>query len=121
MGNGVLLMTTPDTTICKYCGKTITSQFINRMYCNATCCRLFLFFIKAVKTPNQKIKRFETSNAIFRNYLILMVEIRKEPLLQYKQWEIYLRTNPMPDIIKSLIIKFEPLPRELEPNGIKAK
>jgi len=99
----------PDTTICKYCGKTITSQFVNRMYCDYTCCRLFLYYMKSLKKPNKKFTKHEETNTIFRKYLTNMVEEMGEPLLQYKHWEMHLRNNPIPEKLKSAIENSEPL------------
>jgi len=69
-------------------------------------------------------KKFGDNLLIFREYLWNQVRpdltIMKEPLLQYKQWENYLREHAMPITIKSLIKKQEPLPREL-PTPIKIK
>jgi len=80
-------------------------------------------FVSYSLKPLNRYKEFETNVLIFREYLWNQVRpdlIMKEPLLQYKQWELYLREEPMPKTIKSLIMKQEPLPREL-PTPIKIK
>lgn len=82
-------------------------------------------FVSYSLKPLKRNNKYEANVMMFREYIWYHVrpdlEKLKEPLLQYKQWEKYLRTNPMPKAIKSLMIKLEPLPRELKPNGIEAK
>ena len=108
------------------------------MYCPFDCRRLYdtfkdsifdivkkdRIFVSYTLKPLNRHKKFGDDLLIFREYLWNQVRpdltIMKEPLLQYKQWENYLREHAMPKTIISLIKKQEPLPREL-PTPIKIK
>ncbi len=120
----------PDTATCKYCGKVSTCHHMMRMYCQFDCHRLYNYFrdsiydiqkdehgsfVSYTLKPLNRYKKFETNLLDFREYIWNQVRpdlTMKEPLLQYKDWENYLRDNPMPKTIKSLIKKQEPLTRE---------
>ena len=129
----------PNTTICRYCGEVSTCHYMSRMFCPSykECSRLYGYSIKSMFDIEKQDrlfvsytllplgnKKFGDNLLIFREYLWNQVRpdltIMKEPLLQYKQWENYLREHAMPITIKSLIKKQEPLPREL-PTPIKIK
>ena len=128
----------PETTTCRWCEQVSTCHHVGRMFCPSykECSRLYNYSIKCMFdirkkdrlfvsysiSPLKRNNKYEANVMMFREYIWYHVrpdlEKLKEPLLQYKQWELYLRTNPMPKVIKSLMIKLEPLPREL-PTPIK--
>ena len=61
---------------------------------------------------NAKITKYEATNKSFRKYLTDMVENLKEPLLQYKHWEMHLRSKPITEELKSAIENSEPLQQQ---------
>jgi hypothetical protein len=94
-----------ESTLCSYCGKTITCGFVRRANCNSYCNRKTLFF---------KGKTFTSENPLHAKFVKYMLEmIKTQPIIYYKGWEKYLRKKeemPIPDEIMDLINSNEPLP-----------
>lgn len=99
-----------ETTECKWCGKVISNGHIIRYYCNPTCGRKSIYF-KNNSLENQKNVHVdhEQTYDVFRKYMIEM--IKTQPIIYYKDWEVYARHNSIPDEIMEMILFNIPLPR----------